>query len=175
MRALFGGDANPHGARLLAAVPSDPDNPGAANLIHFRTTGVPSGANFINSTLLGIALPVASDTNDLERAVLVNTSSSGGELSRAWRVPREAILDVGAFVPTPDREELLPGVLCEPFINPVFDRSPAPLQSGLIIKAISRKSLGFTESGIEILQRTRTSERDFDYASSPLLRSLRRQ
>jgi hypothetical protein len=159
----------------ILGAPSDPDNPGAVNMIPFRTQGTPSGANFISTTLLGIALPVARDTNDLERTTIVNTSTADGQLSRVWKIPRDAVLDVGAFVPTPDREVLLPGVVCEPFINPVFDRAAAPLQSDLIIRAIARKSLGFTNNGIEMLQRTRTSERDFDYAPSPLLRSLGRQ
>jgi hypothetical protein len=40
-------------------------------------------------------------------------------------------------------------------------------------KASSRKSLGRTASGLEILQRTRNSARDFQLAD-PLRRSLRR-
>jgi hypothetical protein len=57
---------------------------------------------------------------------------------------------------------------------PRFDRAPARLVSN-DIAPIARKSLGFTDTGIEILQRTRTSERDFAYTSSPLRRSLKRQ
>jgi hypothetical protein len=52
---------------------------------------------------------------------------------------------------------------------PRFDRAPARLVSN-DIAPIARKSLGFTDTGIEILQRSRTSERDFAYTSSPLRR-----
>jgi hypothetical protein len=39
--------------------------------------------------------------------------------------------------------------------------------------AIGRRTLGFTATGREILQRTGTSARDFEYRQ-PLLRSLRK-
>jgi hypothetical protein len=153
--------------------PADPDNPGAANMIQFRSAA-PAGTNITAGTLVGIALPIARDTNDLEKAFIFNTSSQSGALSRVFRLPASSILDLGAFAVTPQLEQLLSGETCEPFTHPVFDRAPARLVSN-DIAPIARKSLGFTETGIEILQRTRTSERDFAYTSSPLRRSLRRQ
>ena len=154
--------------------PADPDNPGAVNMIPLRKGGTSAGHNLTANIIIGVALPIAVDTTQLEATSLVNTSSADGGAFRSWRIPRSAILDLGAFSLTPDRDALVAGENCEPFTNPAFDRSPAPLVSSLVVTAIARRSLGFTEGGVEILQRTRTSERDFEYAS-PLRRSLRRQ
>jgi hypothetical protein len=153
--------------------PADPDNPGASNMIPFRS-GTAAGTNMTSNTIVGVALPIAQDSTQLERSFIVNTSSSSGQLSRVFRIPRSAVLDLGAFTLTPDRDVLVAGTTCEPFTNAVFDRAPAPLVSSLVVTAIARKSLGSAASGIEILQRTRTSERDFEYAS-PLRRSLNKQ
>lgn len=152
--------------------PSDPDNPGAANMIPLR--GIPSaGNNLTGNQLIGVAHAIARDTSELVRRNIVNTSSTTGELVGAFRLPRGAILDVGAFSTTLELNLLLSGMTCEPFTNPVFDRAPAPLVDN-DVDFISRKGLGFTETGIEILQRTRTSERDFALGEA-LRRSLRKQ
>jgi hypothetical protein len=143
-------------------------------MIPLTRHGAPSGNNLTHSIIIGVALPVAQDTTQLDRGTIVNTSSSSGEVGSVFRMPRSAILDLGAFALAPDREALLSGRTCDPYTSAAFDRAPARLNSGLIISAIARRSLGFTGDGIEILQRTRTSERDFEYAS-PLRRSLRRQ
>ena len=62
---------------------------------------------------------------------------------------------------------------CEPFASPVFERAESRLISPNVDWAVSRRSLGVTLSGAEILQRTRNSARDFEKAN-PLLRSLRK-
>ena len=54
-----------------------------------------------------------------------------------------------------------------------YERAPAPLVDDNFRKAIARRSLGRTSAGREILQRTRTSARDFEYVD-PLRRSLDR-
>ncbi len=66
------------------------------------------------------------------------------------------------------------GVTCAPFMAPAFDRAPAPLVNTRRSIAISRKTLTRSTDGREILQRTRTSARDFEYAT-PLRRSLKKQ
>ncbi len=66
------------------------------------------------------------------------------------------------------------GVTCAPFMAPAFDRAPAPLVNTRRSIAISRKTLTRSTEGREILQRTRTSARDFEYAT-PLRRSLKKQ
>ena len=63
------------------------------------------------------------------------------------------------------------GRYCHPFLSPVFERNVAQIGDYNLRKAIRRKSLGFTATGIELLQRTHTSSRDLEYAE-PLRRSL---
>jgi hypothetical protein len=93
-----------------------------------------------------------------------------GEVS-AWKVPAALILDVFSTI-TPSTEfsgdEI---VYCRPWLAPTFERDPSPFGSYNVRMAIRRKSLGFTPSGIELLQRTRTSSRDLEVAE-PLRRSL---
>lgn len=60
---------------------------------------------------------------------------------------------------------------CTPWSSARYDRSPAPLLSAIESKSISRRSLGRTADGREILQRTRNSERDM-VLTAPLRRSL---
>ena len=76
---------------------------------------------------------------------------------------------------TPEGDLVLTRVLrvCEPFASPVFERAAATLGSASEPCAISRRSLGYTPTAAEILQRTRASARDFVLAT-PLLRSLRK-
>jgi hypothetical protein len=53
------------------------------------------------------------------------------------------------------------------------ERDPVRLLDSFVPMAISRKSLGRTNAGIELLQRTRNGARDFELASF-LRRSLLR-
>jgi hypothetical protein len=151
---------------------TDPDNPGAADMVPVtaRTTG-PGGAVGAN-TIAGLALPFARDTAELERALIQSTGFED-QLFAVFRIPAVEILDLVSISRTPDREALL-GPNCEPFTHSGFDRGPAPLSSDLVFTAISRRSLGFGGNGDELLQRTRSSERDFE-AAPPLRRSLRKQ
>ena len=54
---------------------------------------------------------------------------------------------------------------------PVFERDVAQIGDYYLRKAMRRKSLGFTVTGIELLQRTHADSRDLEYAE-PLRRSL---
>lgn len=63
---------------------------------------------------------------------------------------------------------------CTPFVSLVFDRGVAALVNTRCSIDISRKSLGLNASGREILPRTGTSSRDFEY-HEPLLRSLKKR
>lgn len=51
-----------------------------------------------------------------------------------------------------------------PFPSPVLERDPSQIGDYTIPEARARKWLGHTANGIEILQRTPTSSRDFEYA-----------
>jgi hypothetical protein len=103
---------------------------------------------------------------------LVPGLSSGSATFQTYWAPRSTLLDVVAIDYTAAGSALVGGS-CQPFLSPVFDRDPALLGAFDVPKAIARKSLGRTASGIEILQRTRTSSRDFEYRT-PMLRSLNR-
>ena len=101
---------------------------------------------------------------------------AGGEFS-VYRVARDQILDVAGILGT---VESLVGTgyyagggrdCRSPFMSHVFERDPSQIADYTIPKAITCKSFGLTASGIELLQRTRTSSRDFEYAA-PLRRSL---
>lgn len=149
---------------------ADPDNPNALNMINVsRVSTASHGMELQASGVIGIALPVAEDTLQLQRLVAIN----GGSYHR---IPREAVLDVLSQDMAPEVFAIYAGTSlrrCDPFTAPEFDRAPAQLTNQAVPKAISRKSLGFTPSGIEILSDTRNSSRDFELAN-PLRRSLAR-
>ena len=91
------------------------------------------------------------------------------------RMPSEYVLDIMAIESSP----LTPGYevaqqnspRCVPWTSTFYDRAPAPLQTAHDRRAISRRSLGRTPAGNEILQRTKNSARDLELAE-PLRRSL---
>jgi hypothetical protein len=118
---------------------------------------------------------VALDTAALERRVL----QFNGLFYSVFKIPRAAILDLMGGRNPPEIETSLGSYrngwrVCEPFASPVFERAESQLVSPNVDWAVSRRSLGFTSSGAEILQRTRNSARDFEKANTPLLRSLRK-
>jgi len=182
--AVFAMDAINHGA-VVAGLPDlsratfeefgldgDVDNPFAVN-VQRLTTGSPiavHGFPIVADRMYGIALPIAVDTNGLRRLVPAGLSDA------AFRIPREAILDVAGFTLTPERNAATGAYLagwreCVPFASTAFERSPVRLMDSSRDFAMRRKSLGRTASGVELLQRTRTGARDFELAP-PLRRSL---
>ena len=88
-----------------------------------------------------------------------------------YRIPRQFVIDVMGVDFSPQEFGYNGSNRCVPFIAPVFERAPASLVNSMLGWAISCKSLGRTADGCEILQRTRTSARDLEYAD-PLCRSL---
>lgn len=94
-------------------------------------------------------------------------SISAGDHS-AWKVPAAMVLDVFSTIVPPTESS---SDVCTPWLAPIFERDPAPIGSYDVRIAIRRKSLGFTSTGIELLQRTHTSSRDLERAE-PLRRSL---
>ena len=97
-------------------------------------------------------------------------ASGVGTLYDLFRLPSDYLVDVIGLEYAPTifgYENFTPP--CSPWS--AHERAPAPLVDDNFRKAIARKSLGFTADGREILQRTRTSARDFAYAD-PLQRSL---
>jgi hypothetical protein len=154
---------------------ADPNNPAAMDMIPLKVGGLPYGPAFTSQIMIGLALPIAQDTTQMERGLIA--SYNDGALFPVFRIPREAIVDVMGERSTPEVDAGPSGwpdqVTCVPFTSSNFDNAPAPLVDFFIPKAISRKSLGRTADGREILQRTRNSARDFRLAD-PLRRSLLR-
>jgi hypothetical protein len=152
---------------------ADPNNPFAADMIPLhRYLGAANGEPFTETISIGLARAFATDTSQLDRHHVMTSNGIGFQV---FRIPAAEILDVFSPRSVP-ATEIATGAYqsgwraCEPFINARFDRDPARLADFYVPLAMSRKSLGRTVDGREILQRTRTSSRDFELAS-PLRRS----
>jgi len=158
------------------ATDADIDNAFAANMVRVTaSSGLATRGSAIGSgNMIGIALGIARDTFGLQRA----TATNGAQNTRfsVWRIPREAILDVAGFdLPTEKFMSLgayAAGLRkCLPWAPSVFERAPSLLFDIDLNRALRRRSIGRSASGVEILQRTRTGARDFEVAP-PLRRSL---
>ncbi len=157
----------------------DTDNPFAVNIdrVYGSTAGVfGRGMPYFSGSLQHVLLSRAARARVTE-VVITSCGATGCRPATIARVPSEYILDLVALEYSP----LAPGYdvaqaqypKCVPWTSPFYDRAPAPLVDTRTRKAISRRSLGRTADGREILQRTRNSARDFQL-SDPLRRSLDR-
>ncbi len=96
-----------------------------------------------------------------------------------YAIPGEMVLDVVSITHTPAVRARLnallsaPSLDCSPWLATSLEHAVAPLVDHLSPLAMRRRSLGVSSSGRELLQRTRTSARDFETAP-PLRRSLNR-
>lgn len=180
-------DAINHGALIAGAPdlsraqfeeiggPADVDNPAAVKMVRLTKGSdvVTHGYPMVDSRITALVLPIARDTLGLERR-LVSPSSN----VPVWRIPREAVLDVAALSSTVENYTGTGAYrggyrYCDPFIATAHDRALGQWYDSRANLAIRRRSLGSTASGVPILQRTRTSARDFELAE-PLRRSLNR-
>lgn len=180
-------DAINHGALIAGAPdlsraqfeeiggPADVDNPAAAKMVRLTKGSdvVTHGFPMVDERTTALVLPITRDTLGLERRTVSPSSNVP-----VWRIPRGAVLDVAALGST---EAAYTGTgayrggyrYCEPFIATAHDRAFGQWIDSRENRAIRRRSLGSTASGVPILQRTRTSARDFELAE-PLRRSLNR-
>lgn len=153
----------------------DVDNPEAVNMqrVYGSSAGVfGRGIPYFSAGLEHVLLSRAARTALTEFSYSQPGSTTVSTLAK---LRSEHILDLVAVEYSP----LSPGYpvaqvnfpRCTPWGSSHYDRSPAPLLSGIERKSISRRSLGRTSDGREILQRTRNSERDM-VLSEPLRRSL---
>lgn len=158
---------------------ADTDNPFSVNMIRRTSSVGPYGRGTIyNSANIAYALIRSGAESHLGTAILTQTYGTPPALGtpyQALKIPRADVLDLAAFTWSPDEPGFgnSSGITCSPFMSSAFERAPAPLFVSRRSIAISRKSLGRTASGHEILQRTRTSARDFEYAV-PLRRTFRK-
>ena len=156
---------------------SDTDNPEAANMVRVYTAGSTGafGRGFpVNSgrRIYALMLPAARAAMTLTQFPNTAGASGVGQLYDVYRIPSEYLVDVLGLEYAPTifgYENTTPA--CAPWS--AYERAPAPLVDDNFRKAIARRSLGRTSDGREILQRTRTSARDFEYVD-PLRRSLDR-
>lgn len=156
---------------------ADIDNPFVPNMVRVLAGAGIFGRGYAEQPTpraYVLALPIAFES--LRKVQLTSTTGAngGGDKYDAWVIPREKIIDVMGVDATPAAiaQSTQGGVRwCSPWLSPVFERAPANMMDTRLRKAIARKSLGRTADGREILQRTRTSARDFEYAE-PLRRSL---
>lgn len=155
----------------------DVDNPFSANMlrVYGNTTGVfGRGLPYFSGGVQHVLFSAAARAN-ITVANVPYCGVDGCKPDSFARVPSQYILDLMATEYSP----LNPGYSaaraqyprCTPFTSPFYDRAPAPLVSTIERKSISRRSLGRTADGREILQRTKNSERDFALMD-PLRRSL---
>ena len=153
---------------------ADVDNPESVNMV--KVVGPASGVfgrgiNYHSASRMHVLLAPGARAAST-RVTVPTMSASGPGTFEYTRLPSEYILDIFS-------EEYTPFVYtagagdpeCTPWTAARYDRAPAYLRHNQQRKAVTRKSLGFTADGREILQRTRNSERDLQWAD-PLKRSL---
>ncbi len=156
---------------------ADIDNPFVPNMLRVQAGSGIFGRGYphqVSPVAYVLALPASLSSLTKIQLVATTGASGGGELYDSWVIPRGKVLDILGLDSTPEAiaQSAQRGTLrCDPWLAPAFERAPANLVNTRLRKAISRKSLGRTADGREILQRTRTSARDFEYAE-PLRRSL---
>lgn len=77
------------------------------------------------------------------------------------RIPADKLLDVVTLAPTPPRQAASAWRLCAEMVHPRFDRGPAALVDEEALYGIKRRVLRTLPDGRAMLQRTRTTGRDF--------------
>lgn len=145
--------------------PTDVDNPSAVNMVNigigeWAASVLGHGLSFDgNDAVFAIADPV--DTAALARD---NLPVNNPEYAL---IPADKILDVFAsgLIPSEEAQPFL-SPLCAELVSPIFDRQGANIMSSENPYGIRRKPLLTLPNGRVILQRTKTSARDFE-ARSP--------
>jgi hypothetical protein len=133
---------------------ADVDNPAALNLTNLGPGQSLGGHGPTWSTA---AVPVIADTFTYANLERGRTSYFNTELVR---VPAELIIDVAALVY--DRSVPSQFARCDDIIHPAFDAAAADLVLYDDDQSIHRRVLVDPATGPAILQRTRTSARDFE-------------
>jgi len=81
-----------------------------------------------------------------------------------WLIPADKILDVLVGTPTPEIEAVISGLfapLCPRIVHESFDRQPAAIVDDESLEGIQRRVFAVLPDGRKVLQRTKTSSRDF--------------
>jgi hypothetical protein len=153
---------------------ADVDNPESVNMV--KVDGPASGIfghgwTHYGGSLMYLLLSPGARAG-LSTVTVPKRSATGLGTIDVTRIPSEFILDLMSLESTPYvYQPVDPTPRCVPWTSARYDRAPAWLAHAHQRKSITRKSLGFTADGREILQRTKNSERDLQWAD-PLKRSL---
>ena len=152
---------------------ADTDNPASANMIRVLAGTGALGRGYINSSNHSYALlrpvdPSRWITSEYQAEYNPVPGAPPARLTLTG-LPTNEIIDVMSFAGDPVFTKAF-GLAssCTPWLAPQLDLGTADIHRYSIPQAIRRKSLGLNAQGKEVLQRTRNSNRDFEYG--PLLR-----
>jgi hypothetical protein len=152
---------------------ADIDNPFVPDMVNIRagTGALGRGYPISLNQAYALVLPLTSSQVDSGFLQLI-----GEGQWVAYPVNKTRILDVMSIGTDPVKDPLNSSYQggyrkCTPFLAPTFERDLATFGDYYVRKTMRRKSLGFSSTGIELLQRTGTSSRDLELAE-PLRRSL---
>lgn len=135
---------------------ADVDNPDAVNMINVGPGGELSEGH--GYRFFGTAnIPYIAEPLDIASLPLEREPANQQEYVR---IPGAALIDVAAFKlisTTPSQYSR-----CQFIIHPNWDRKDATIMHNYNTRPAHRKVLGTTAAGHPLLQRTRTSDRDFE-------------
>lgn len=163
-------------------IESDTDNPLAANVEPLFGVETGSGGRGLrggSASIWFLARPEAVQRARLDSLFPLNPPTPGAVPPRpraVYGIPRELIADVFPLYYSPEKQAWLrtanASLLehCRPFVQPVFDRAEAELQYEFAQGVMRRRSLGQTMDGREILMRTKTAARDWEFTQTMLSR-----
>lgn len=144
--------------------PVDVDNPNVPNVVDVgaRKWLNPAGEAGLYLGVLHETYVLAErlDPSELRSEDLPTASPPRHEL-----IPAEKILDVAVFSAIPALSASENVIYCDPFVNRRFDRQRAQLLDAASLSAIQRTIMGMRADGRPMLQRTKTSSADFQYAA----------
>ncbi len=154
LRDLSRADFEFHGSQ-------DVDNPSVPNMITLGDEfGVPV---LMHGLLFDIVDPIVAIAEPVDPDALQTDDLPNVLVPRHWLIPADKILDVLTASLTPEIEANLTFLSprCPRLVNEKFDRQRADLLDTRALNGIQRRVLAVLPDGRKILQRTRTSARDF--------------
>lgn len=138
----------------------DVDNPSVPNMVPVDPWG---GGGIGFGFDWGLTDLVAVLAEPVELNSLLQSDIPGALSPRVWLIPGEKILDVFSASPTPEREaqQTFLSPQCPRYIHENFDRQHARIIDHTALNGMQRRVFTSLPDGRVILQRTKTSARDF--------------
>ncbi|MFN2400362.1 MAG: hypothetical protein ABR543_17245 [Gemmatimonadaceae bacterium] len=162
-RPLVGSLPDLSGAEFEFVGPSDVDNPSATNMVNI-------GIGEYAASVWGHGLMFRGNdgiffiADALDPATLPHDNLPVVDPEHA-RIPQGVILDVFSSSLRPELQATTPFPLCQQHVNEVFDRQRTTLMSYSDLYGIQRRVFMTLPDSRKILQRTKTSSRDFEAVS----------